>query len=106
MKKEVIMKKLIAEIKNLAEKIDPDYFQNGSEDIFSDESLNNTDVNAIYNIYKKEGFYKFKLSDPMVYDFEEFLKQKGEVYQDTSQLGTDITIFDPNSNNIPLRWKK
>ena len=68
--------------------------EQGEFDFTSGKKLS---IEEIYNIFKKGGIYVFSLNDDRVFQFTDFLKEKGIEYGETSQVGTDITIFDPNT---------
>jgi hypothetical protein len=54
-------------------------------------------IEEIYDDYKRNGIYVFSLNDERQFKFTEFLDKLGEKYGDTSQTGTDVTIYDPES---------
>lgn len=71
-----------------------DEYEQGEFDFTSDRNLS---VEDIYEIFKRDGIYVFRLNDDRSFQLIELLKEKGEEYGETSQLGTDITIYDPTS---------
>lgn len=62
---------------------------------FSDKK---SSIEDIYNTFKKDGIYVFSLNDQRSFELIELLKDRGDEYGETSQVGTDITIYDPNSS--------
>lgn len=88
MLRQVIRKQINEELK-----LDPDYFRGGSEEIFyePDES----DINDVINTFFDQGIYKFKLDDDKAYELMNLLDAIGAEYGSTSQLGSDITVYDP-----------
>jgi hypothetical protein len=68
--------------------------EQGEFDFTSDKDKS---IEDIYDDYKKDGIYTFSLNDDRSYELMKFLDDKGEEYGETSQLGTDITIYDPES---------
>jgi len=68
--------------------------EQGEFDFTSDK---NKSIEEIYKEYKKSGLYTFSLNDDRSFDLINLLKEKGEEYGETSQLGTDVTIYDPTT---------
>lgn len=102
--KKSLKSKLLNEVKKLSEQLDKNYFDGGSEYMFKEKD--NLTVPEVFDVFQKEGFYKFDLNDQRIYGLTDMLDKLGIKYAETSQLGSDITVFDVNSNNIPFSWKK
>lgn len=76
------------------EAYNPHTEEQGEFDFTSDKDKT---IEEIYDDYKRNGIYVFSLNDERQFKFTEFLDKLGEKYGDTSQIGTDVTIYDPNS---------
>lgn len=50
-------------------------------------------LDDIIKLFQDKGIYTFKLNDPMIKEFEEYLKSSKIEYREASQLGTDITFY-------------
>jgi hypothetical protein len=68
--------------------------EQGEFDFTSDKDKS---IDDIYKEYKENGIYVFKFNDDRSFQLIDLLKERGEEYGETSQLGTDVTIYDPES---------
>lgn len=64
---------------------------------FDFTSGKNSTIEDIYNTFKKDGIYVFSLNDQRLFKLIDLLKERGDEYGETSQVGTDITVYDPNT---------
>lgn len=75
------------------QKLDPDYFVGGSEEMFY--TPDKAPIEDVIKTFQEQGIYKFKLNDNRINQLIDYLKNNNINYAETSQLGSDITVFDP-----------
>ena len=86
------------------QQLDRDYFNGGSEEMFFTPDVSS--IEDIIKTFMDQGIYKFKLDDQKFFQLTDYLKANNIPFQETSQLGSDITVFNPESTNIPASWKR
>jgi len=77
--------------------LDPDYFENGSEEMFKPK--NQPSIEEVIATFKDQGIYVFKLNDDKAYELMHYLRENNIPYGETSQLGSDITVYDPTKQS-------
>ena len=91
-------------IYNNGGKLNPDYFAGMSENMFEPEPNKDT-VDEIVEIFKKDGIYIFqRYTDERIYRVTDKLTEQNIPYGETSQLGMDLVLYDPNRRDSNLRY--
>ena len=73
--------------------IDKDYFEGGSETMFKEDELESID--DVIKKFLEGGIYVFKLDDDRLFQLTDYLKDNNVEYGETSQLGSDVTVYNP-----------